>query len=204
VSLPEDVELWFEVQVQTLQRVHPSWLPAIPPELQLQARQRPLGRRWLANRLSIVSPALFGLPAELGLEAVAELRAAAWLAPVVSQPIERALDLGALALAATVRTLVNRAEVVKLRAALGAQRYSRVLTAAVDPAQPAVAFDSNSDDIAGQFIRCGATELAAYADCLHPAWGESVRLTYERSWWLDAASPNLTPAAAAACLRRVS
>jgi hypothetical protein len=204
LSLPEDAKIWFDVQLQTLQRVHPSWLPGIPVELQTQARKVSLGRRWLANRLSTVSPVLFGLPSELGPDAVAELRAASWLAPVVAEPIERALDLGSLAMAATVRTLVNRSDVVRLRAALGAERYTRALTAAVDPAPGIVAFDSDNDDIVEQLIRCGATELAGYAECLHPAWGESVRLTFERGWWFDAPSHTLTPATAEACLRRAS
>jgi hypothetical protein len=204
LSLPEDVKIWFDVQLQTLQRVHPSWLPGIPPELQTQARKLSLGRRWMANRLSTVSPVLFGLPTELGPDAVAELRAAAWLAPLVAEPIESALDLGSLAMAATVRTLVNRSEVVRLRATLGPERYARVLKSVAEPAQGTVAFDSSNDDIVERMIRRGAMELAGYADGLHPAWGESVRLTFERDWWLDASSPSLTPAAAEACLRRAS
>jgi hypothetical protein len=204
VSLPEDAKIWFDVQVQTLERVHSSWLPGIAPELLGQARQFALGRRWLANRLSTVSPVLFGLPADLGPEALEELRAAAWLAPLVAAPIERALDLGSLAMAATVRTLVNRAEVIKLRAALGAERYARVLAAPAADAPPVSAAAGGAHDIVEQLIRCGASELAGYADSLHPAWGESVRLTFERDWWLDAAAPSLTPAAAEACLRSLS
>jgi hypothetical protein len=52
-----------------------------------------------------------------------------------------------------------------------------------------------------RLVRCGAAEFAGFADSLHPAWGESVRLTYERAWWFDACAPSLTPAAAEACLR---
>jgi hypothetical protein len=52
-----------------------------------------------------------------------------------------------------------------------------------------------------RLVRCGAAEFAGFADSLHPAWGESVRLTYERAWWFDACAPSLIPAAAEACLR---
>ena len=52
-----------------------------------------------------------------------------------------------------------------------------------------------------RLIRLGASEFAVFADTLHPAWGESVRLTYDRSWWVDAYSPILTVAAAENCLR---
>ena len=63
--LPEDAQLWFSVQVETLKRVHSSWLPDVPLELLAQARKLPLGRRWLAKRLVSVSPMLFGLPRNL-------------------------------------------------------------------------------------------------------------------------------------------
>jgi hypothetical protein len=204
VSLPKDAQLWFDIQVETLRRVHSSWLPGIAPELLVQARRLALGRRWLANRLATVSPVLFGLPSELGPEAITELRSASWLTPIVADAIESALDLGSLAMAATVRTLVNRSDVIKLRGVLGPKRYARALAAPVDNSQGLIAITGGNHDILDQLIRCGATELALYADSLHPAWGESVRLTFERAWWLDPPTPSLTPAAAEACLRRTS
>ncbi len=200
MSLPEDATLWFEVQVETLKRVHSSWLPGVPIELLTQARKLALGRRWLAKRLAPVSPVLFGLPAELDSDSVARLRAAAWLAPLVAEPLECALDLGSLAMAATIRTLVNRPEVVRIRGALGPERYARVLASPL-PAQPPIPLAGDLDMIE-RLIRCGAAEFAAFADSLHPAWGESVRLTYERAWWFDGCPPpSLTHAVAESSLR---
>jgi hypothetical protein len=201
VALPEDARLWFEVQVETLKRVHSSWLPGVPIELLTQARKLALGRRWLAKRLCTVSPVLFGLPAELDSEAIGRLRAAAWLAPLVADPFECALDLGSLAMAATIRTLVNRPEVVKIRGALGPERYARVLAFPAAPSQSTPAPAAGDLDMVERLVRCGAAEFAGFADSLHPAWGESVRLTYERAWWFDACAPSLTSAAALACLR---
>src|SRR5262249_44062741 len=134
-------------------------------------------------------------------DSVARLRAAAWIAPLVAEPLECALDLGSLAMAATIRTLVNRPEVVKIRGALGAERYARVL-ASPAPSQPPPVPPAGDLDMIDRLIRCGAAEFAAFADGLHPAWGESVRLTYERAWWFDACPPpSLTHALAEACLR---
>jgi hypothetical protein len=158
--LPEDAQIWFNVQVETLKRVHSSWLPDIPIELLAQARKLPLGRRWLARRLVAVSPMLFGLPMELNLDAVARLKAAAWLAPLVAEPMECAIRLGTL-----------------------------VMT-------PVAAADEMD-----RLIRRGAAEFAVFANTLHPAWGESVRLTYDRSWWAAPYSPSLSVAAAENCLR---
>ena len=158
--LPEDAQLWFSVQVETLKRVHSSWLPDVPLELLAQARKLPLGRRWLAKRLVSVSPMLFGLPRNLDSEAVARLKAASWLAPLVAEPMECAIRLGTL-----------------------------VMT-------PVAAADEMD-----RLIRQGAAEFAVFADTLHPAWGESVRLTYDRSWWSAPYAPSLSVAAAESCLR---
>lgn len=204
MSLPEDPKAWFDVQSETLRRIHPSWLPSVPAELIAQARRRPLGRRWLANRLCEVSPFLFGLPMDLGPEAVAELRAAAWLGALLDEPLECALDLGSLAMSATIRTLVNRDAVMKLRTALGAERYARVLASAAaapeSPPEPAGAVEVERD-IADRLVRRGAGELAGYAEVLHPAWGESVRLTFERDWWTDMPAATLDPIGVQAWLR---
>jgi hypothetical protein len=199
VSLPEDATLWFEVQVETLKRVHSSWLPGVPIELLTQARRLALGRRWLAKRLSTVSPVLFGVPTDLGAQDVERLRTAAWLAPLAADPLECALDLGSLAMAATIRTLVNRPEAVKIRGALGPERFARVLASPSAPGQPAA--PAGDLDMVDRIIRCGAAEFAAFADSQHPAWGESVRLTYERAWSFEPSAPGLTTAAAEACLR---
>jgi len=160
VFLPEDAQIWFNVQVETLKRVHSSWLPDVPLELLAQARKLPLGRRWLAKRLSSVSPMLFGLPRDLDSAAVARLKDAAWLAPLVAEPMECAIRLGTL-----------------------------VMT-------PVAASDEMD-----RLIRRGAAEFAVFADTLHPAWGESVRLTYDRSWWSAPYAPSLSVAAAESCLR---
>jgi hypothetical protein len=115
--------------------------------------------------------------------------------------MECALDLGSLAMATALRALVNKPEVAKLRAALGPERYARVLASplAQNPSPPAL--PAGDLDLIERLIRCGAVEFAAFADSLHPAWGESVRLTYERAWWLDVLPASLTPAMAESCLR---
>src|SRR4029450_3147099 len=92
----------FEVQAETLKRVHSSWLPGVPIDLLTQARKLALGHRWLAKRLTVVSPVLFGPPTRLDSRLVASLRAGAWIAPLVADPWECALDLGSLAMAATL------------------------------------------------------------------------------------------------------
>jgi hypothetical protein len=160
VFLPENSQIWFNVQMETLKRVHSSWLPDVPLHLLAQARKLPLGRRWLAKRLSTVSPMLFGLPRDLDSDAVARLKAAAWLAPLVAEPMECAIKLGTL-----------------------------VITPVAE-----------SDEM-DRLIRHGAAEFASFAESLHPAWGESVRLTYDRSWWTQPCSLSLTRAAAENCLR---
>jgi hypothetical protein len=208
VTLSEDLQTWLDLQRETLARVHTSWLPGIPVELLTVARKSALGRRWLTKRLAAVSPLLFGRPGPPDSVSASGLVSAAWLMPVLRDSLECALDLGSLALASTVRTIIKRSAVVKLRAALGPDRYIRALTSAPVPSQttkqqvpPATLTDTDENEIVERLTRCGAVELAAYAEYLHPAWGESVRLTFERGWWRNLLVPQLIPEVAEAALR---
>ena len=61
MSASDDLKPWFDLQSATLDRVHPSWFLNIEPQLIVAARRDALGRRWLANQLAKLSPALFSL-----------------------------------------------------------------------------------------------------------------------------------------------
>lgn len=205
----EDLQSWLALQRETTERVHRSWFPSLPADLVVHARKSSLGRRWLANRLAQVSPLLFGiLPYETEALPARNLRNAAWLRTCLRDVLECALDLGSLTLAVTVRTMVTRSEVVRLRAVLGVERYERLLSTPTPdfPTEPAAAVagakaDCHGDDLLERLLQRGARELAAYATMLHPALGESVRLSFECNWWDVEVAPLLTPAAIESCLR---
>jgi hypothetical protein len=197
----EELGALFELQGQTLERIHPSWLPELAPELGSAALDSATGRRWLANRLSKVSASLFGLPADADHGTAPALLRAGWFIILLQNPLECALDLGSLALATSVRTVISRAGVSALRSVLGDTRYERALSAAAAPEAPANDLAFVSGDVAERLIRCGAHELAAYASHLHPALGDSVKLSFECNWWDVAAPPLLAPSVAEACLR---
>jgi hypothetical protein len=205
----EDLQAWLDLQAETLDRVHASWFPRIPPALVLEARAQPLGRRWLANHLSSQSPLLFGLRVPEGAEAVANLQEVARLAPMLGDALDSALELGAMAYAAIIRTTVRRADVKSMRTVLGVARYERVLTAVLPelsaPAQPLFSADGAGDDaVEERLIRQGAAELLHYADRVHRAWGESVRLAFERRIWMNMPPTVLPAASVAACLHRLA
>ncbi len=42
-------QVWFNIQIETLKRVHSSWLPGVPIDLLTQARKLALGRRGWRN-----------------------------------------------------------------------------------------------------------------------------------------------------------
>jgi hypothetical protein len=198
----EDLVALFELQAQTMDRTHPSWLPEIAPELRSAARGSPQGRRWLASRLNEVSPILFSLP-DASSPTPFALHQARWLTTLLQNPLECALDLGSLALAANVRTVITRAGVSKVRTVLGPTRYARVLAGSVEATNAPAAAGAVSlpAELSDRLIRCGAHELAVYAAFLHPALGESVRLSFECNWWDSPSAPMLAPAVAAACLK---
>ncbi len=207
---PEDLRTWLALQRETTERVHPSWFPDFPAELVVHARKSSLGRRWLANRLAQASPLLFGiLPYETEAWPARNLRNAEWLRVCLREVLECALDLGSLTLAVTVRTMVTRSEVVRLRAVLGVERYERLLSMpgsrSGSPgalgAGADTGIDCQRDDLLERLLQRGARELAAYAATLHPALGESVRLSFELTWWDIEGTPLLTTEVIEACLR---
>jgi hypothetical protein len=208
----EDLQLWLALQRETTERVHSSWFPNVSADLVVRARRSPLGRRWLANRLALVSPLLFGIPYETEALPARNLSNAQWLRACLHEASECALDLGSLTLAVTVRTMVTRSEVVRLRAVLGAERYERLLSVstATSPGRPLVALgigaraeaDCRGDDLLERLLQRGARELATYAFTLHPALGESVRLSFECNWWDVESAPLLAPAVIESCLRQ--
>ena len=195
----EDLVALFDLQGQTTERIHPSWLPEMAPELVSAARGSPAARRWVANRLSRVSPMLFNLSTASSPTPI-PLHQARWLITLLQSPLECALDLGSLALAATVRTVITRAGVSRLRTVLGPTRYARVLSGPT-PLTAGSSSGGAQEDISERLVRCGAHELAAYAAFLHPALGESVRLSFECSWWDAVPAPLLAPAVAETCLQ---
>jgi hypothetical protein len=183
---PQTLQPWFDLQSATLRRVHASWFAEISPELIATAHTRSLGRRWLANQLSRAHPMLFELPHDIGLEAMDGLRRAEWILPLVEDAEQCALDIGAVALAPTLRTIVAHSAVSRLRQVLGTERYERMLAAATKATGSASdnsVLTEADESIVESVVRCGAWELAEFAERLHPMWGESVRLSFEREWW---------------------
>src|SRR5438045_3943247 len=89
-----------------------------------------------------------------GVRHALRLRAATWLVPLVADPLECALDLGSLAMAATLRTLVNRPEVVKIRGALGPERFARVLASPAASSQSSPVPPAGDLDMVERLIRC--------------------------------------------------
>jgi len=201
VSASDDLKPWFDLQSATLDRVHPSWFRPIEPQLIVAARRNPLGRRWLANHLARSSPALFSL-AVWRSEAAERLRAVAWLAQPLQNPMECVLELGGVALAGVLRTAVMRDDVMKLRLALGVSRYDRVLQSQAAPVAAEQSWTRGTvAEIADYVSRRGAAELAGYAERFHPACGESVRLSFDRQWWSTVSQGTLASTSVETSLR---
>lgn len=202
MSASDDLKPWFDLQSATLDRVHPSWFRHIEPKLILAARRNRLGRRWLANHLAVISPALFSLTVWRS-DAAERLRTVAWLAQPLADPMDCALELGGVALAGALRTVVMRDDVMKLKLALGISRYDRVLQshAAPSAAEHPAWTRGTVAEIVDYLSRRGAAELAGYADRAHAACGESVRLSFDRQWWSVVSQGTLTSTSVETSLR---
>lgn len=208
-TLSELLPAWWELQQQTLARLHPSWLAEYAAELLQRACAERIGRRWLAQRLAVVSPLLFGALPEGPPPAHGALRRAGWLEPLLRQPAGRALELGVRALAPALRTVVDREGVLTLRRAFGAARCEAALRMAPQelplPLRNAFAACAMDGERLMRFAQdCGLRELAHYAAGLHPAWGESARLSFERRCFDPALPPVLPPAQLEALLQEAA
>jgi hypothetical protein len=203
---PQELGAWFDLQRVTVERLDPSWLPSLAGELVVEARGTPTGRRWLAERLSGVTPLLFAIPCGVGAASVRELHDLGWFGAALREPRERALDLGSLLLAARLRTVVSRSAVTHLRTMLGVERYERTLTASLAdvtaPAVPRASMQTSdeADVLVRQMLRHGAHELAAFAFHLHAVFAQSVKLSFERDWWCCPYPATLHPDTVAAWL----
>jgi hypothetical protein len=160
----------------------------------LAARRNPLGRRWLANYLARIGASLFSL-AEWRPDAADRFATVGWLKQPLEEPMECAMELGGVALVAALRTVVTRDGVMKLRLALGAPRYDRVLQFQYAADERPQWTSGSVEEIADHVARRGAMELAGYTENAHPVWGESVRLSFPRDWWSESPAPWTLPAA---------
>lgn len=184
-----------------LDGAHPGCFAGLPRELLDAARVSPLGRRmllrWLAPRARPLLAGLFTLDSAL-------LDAHPWVAWSAERLHAAAADLGAIALVPGLRACVDRASVMRLRAAIGCERLAMALKfQAGEPIADAVnawarraVADAirDADAIAVLVARNGYRELAGYAERIHPAVGERVRLAFRPDWragpqgtWLPAA-----------------
>lgn len=171
-----------------LDGAHPGYFDALPRELLGAARGVPVGRRMLLRRLTRQRPALAGL---IALDA-ATLATHPWVLWDAAQLHGAAADLGAIALVPGLRACVDRPSVMRLRAAIGSERLAMALTfQAGEPIPDAVSALArrtvagairDADAIAVLVARNGYRELAGYAERIHPAIGERVRLAFRPDW----------------------
>lgn len=175
-----------------LDGAHPDYFPGVGRNLLAQARRSSVGRRMLLRQLLDRSKSLLVGLSSLCEEMIAEHP---WILWDTAKLHDTAADLGAIALVPGLRTCVDRASVLRLRGAIGSARLSMALTfrdgeQAPDTmsamARRAVADAlGDADAVATLVARNGYRELAGYADRIHPAVGERVRMAFRPSWRAD-------------------
>lgn len=171
-----------------LDGAHPGCFDGLSRELLAAARGVPVGRRMLLRQLARRRPVLAGL---IALDE-ASLAAHPWVLWTAEALHGAAADLGAIALVPGLRACVDRPCVMRLRAAIGSERLAMALKfQAGEPVPDAVnalarrtVADAirDVDAIAVLVARSGYRELAGYAERIHPALGERVRLAFRPDW----------------------
>ena len=172
---------WARVQKVALDGAHPAWFGLPDDALLERARASRAGRRLLARSLAAgAAPHLFGtLPVALP----AVLAGQGWLLLPGEVLRELAFDFGALAYAPAIRERIARADVLRLRAVLGARRYAEALKVAdgqghdTQAIRAALASAMADDEVLANALRQrGWLEWSAFARARHPALAERVRL----------------------------
>lgn len=175
-----------------LDGAHPGCFDGLPRELLEAARTSALGRRMLLRRLALRARRLL---ADVFTLDTALLDAHPWAVWNAERLHAAAADLGAIALVPGLRACVDRASVMRLRAAIGCERLTMALKfQAGEPIADAInalarrtVGDAirDADAIAVLVARNGYRELAGYAEHIHPALGERVRLAFRPEWRAD-------------------
>lgn len=184
----------FELQVAAMSDLHPSWVPSLAPELVQAARERAIGRRWLARQIAA---------SEL-LDNVTPIAMSAgwrWLLKPLSQFPDLLLDLGGIVSAPRLRTVVERKPLALLREVLGEARYQRVLRHGAGSTAPpvvdsAAALPDDADALRESLQRQAAIELQAQLQGVDRALSERVALALPRDWALPPSTAARLDAAA--------
>jgi hypothetical protein len=172
---------WAVLQRVALDDAHPAWFGEMDAELVDQARRSTWGRRLLARSLARhAAPVLFGsLPAVVP-QALSSNR---WMLLPGDQLGALALDLGAFAYAAAVRTRVERMDVLRLRRVLGRQRYAQTLASVEAGTVSTLKMESALDtalasdgQLADVLYQRGLSEWIGFVAPMHPAAIERLRL----------------------------
>ncbi|MCH9827443.1 MAG: SctK family type III secretion system sorting platform protein [Gammaproteobacteria bacterium] len=172
----------FELQAAAMSDLHPSWAPTLAPELVLAARERAIGRRWLARQ--ITASELLGNVTPITLSGGWR-----WLLKPLSEFSDLLLDLGGIVLAPRLRTVVERKPLALLREVLGEARYQRVLKHGGGSAAPlvgdaAAALPDDAEGLREVLRRQAAIELQAQLQGIDRALSERLALALPRDWAL--------------------
>ena len=119
---------WHQLVRRVAAEADPGWLPDWPADLVRRAQGSALGCRLISVRLGAsAAPSLF---CSLSPPPEPVLAQHGWLHLPQADLEEAVLDVGALAMAPAIHTVVRRDQVRRLRQALGQDRYLRVLQVA--------------------------------------------------------------------------
>jgi hypothetical protein len=193
------VVTWNALRGVALDGTDAGWFPSLAPIVVDRARRSKLGRRLLARRLATSgAPILFGTLPRTTPQPIA---VSAWTTWPAERIRDIALDLGALALAPALRSVVGRDDVLRIRGVLGEERYALALASAAlappgdERPHTLLARSLGSDEAFDAAVRQrGFGELIAFAHAVHPACAERVllceapgRIAEARVPWLDGA-----------------
>ncbi len=196
---------WNRLNERILPTLDASWFAGAAPELVRQARETPILRPWLWR--AIATGTGLDLLSGLSSDDSASTDEDFLLDQHAAFPL--LLELGALAHAGTIRTLVDRTCVLNLKEVLGAELYTRALRLRALPAggtpptdEAAVLRDpaTTQADLCGYLQRQGAREAVSWLNRSGDQVGANLlTLRCPSEWRLDRPGVALSDAVIAVC-----
>lgn len=196
---------WNHLNDRILPTLDASWFAAASPDLVCEARQLPVLRPWLWRALASGSGLDHLLTVSTGVGN--DVQENFLLDPKALDPL--LLEIGALAHAMTIRTLVERNSVLNLKQVLGADLYTRALRLRAMPAgssppadeaavlrDPATLLDGLRDIVQRQGAREAVSWLNRQGDA---ARASLLTLRCPTRWRLDRTGVSLPDAVMAVC-----
>ncbi len=187
---------WLKMQQATVRDLNFCWIPGADEALIKTAFGSAIGRRWLANYLSLCSELMSTLPGneksdidQASDQSDNDAGPFQWMLQDIESLKPGLYVLGALRCSKLIAGLVSREEVVKLRSVIGDDAYQMVVAQGVELRQQGVESAFRLDlsvhvnQLKIQLLWHAYVELVNFIATQSPCWSERIVFAFPPVWF---------------------